>query len=186
MEPIGLPADYSGARGSNTGDVFHELWAVRQALKLLDESSELTAITVEGVGIGSGGNRRWDGVDCGLLFGGESVKEAARVELQQLKYSAASPNKNWTIAGVCAGRKGDPKASLMGRLGTAFKAVRAERESQPLDSIKISLVTNRPISPKLVNLFDQARTRVPARFGKPWEKGNSDLHRLVHANRNIA
>ena len=40
--------DFGGARGSNTGDVYHELWAVRTALKLLDSSNDLEAVTVEG------------------------------------------------------------------------------------------------------------------------------------------
>lgn len=155
---------------------------MRQALKLLDESSELTAIAVEGVGIGSGANRSWDGVDCSLLFGSESVKEALRVEVQQLKYSSARPNKNWTVAQMCVGRNGKPENSLLARMGRAFKDLLEEREGKPLDSIKVSLVTNRPISTKLVNLFVQARAGVPAKCGQPWKKGESDLHRLVHSS----
>ena len=53
--------DYGGARGSNTGDEFHELWAVRQALRLLDLSSGLTAATVEGVPSA----RSWPKMDIG-------------------------------------------------------------------------------------------------------------------------
>jgi hypothetical protein len=29
--------DFKGARGSNTGDSFHELWALRESLRLLEE-----------------------------------------------------------------------------------------------------------------------------------------------------
>ena len=42
-------ADYGGARGSNAGDQFHELWALDRALSLLNPATDLQALTVEGV-----------------------------------------------------------------------------------------------------------------------------------------
>jgi len=44
-----IQADYRGARGANAGDNFHELWALRQTLVLLDQDAGLTAVTVEGL-----------------------------------------------------------------------------------------------------------------------------------------
>ena len=41
--------DYGGARGSNAGDQFHELWALLQVLELLKPKAELIAVGVEGV-----------------------------------------------------------------------------------------------------------------------------------------
>ena len=76
--------DFSGARGSNTGDVYHELWAVRAALQLLDSSSGLDALVVEGVPSVDGSGSQWDGVDCTLLFGGRSIQTAERVVILQL------------------------------------------------------------------------------------------------------
>ena len=102
--------------------------------------------------------------------------------MQQLRYSSARPNENWTVSRVCVGRNGKPEKSLLAGLGRAFKALLANREGKTLDSIQISLVTNRPISSQLVNLFDQARNHVPAGFGRPWSKGDPGLHRLVHAS----
>jgi hypothetical protein len=59
--------DFRGARGSNAGDDFHELWAVRRALALLDQDTELKGMTVEGLkaedGRGVPAETR-DGVDC--------------------------------------------------------------------------------------------------------------------------
>ena len=182
MEIQGPPIDYSGARGSNTGDEFHELWAVRQALGLLDVSSGLTALTVEGVPAIKGSGSFWDGVDCTLLFGGKDLEGAERVEFQQLKYSAANPNKKWTVARTCRGRNGKPQTSLIRRLGDAFKALIERREGKPLDTIKISLVTNQPVSPTLAKIFEEARTGVPANFKRAWKPGDSDLHRIVHAS----
>ena len=174
--------DYGGARGSNTGDEFHELWAVRQALRILDVSSDLTAITVEGVPASDGSSSSWDGVDCTLLFGGEDLEGADRVELQQLKYSAANPNMRWTVARACRGRNGESRTSLIRRLADAFKALMEKREGKPPDSIKISLVTNQPVSPELVNIFEAAQNDVPSAFKRAWKTGDSDLHRIVHAS----
>ena len=57
--------DFGGARGSNTGDVYHELWAVRAALKLLDSTSKLEAVTVEGVPSADGsGHLEWNAKWC--------------------------------------------------------------------------------------------------------------------------
>ena len=41
--------DFRGARGSNTGDQFHELWALLQVLDLLHPETDLKAVGVEGV-----------------------------------------------------------------------------------------------------------------------------------------
>jgi hypothetical protein len=69
-----VQVDYHGARGSNVGDDFHELWALRQALALLDQDTGLTAVAVEGL---KAEDERgspldaWDGVDCTLYYGGD-------------------------------------------------------------------------------------------------------------------
>ena len=174
-----IQIDYGGARGSNTGDEFHELWAVRQALRLLDATSDLEAITVEGVTVSGS---EWDGVDCALLFGGRSLKGADRVEMQQLKYSAANPNKRWIVSQVCRGRGGQLETSLIRRLAEAFRALEKERKGKSLDTIKISLVTNQPISPELIKIFKKAQTGIPHKFTSPWQKGDPKLHRLVAAS----
>ena len=73
---MGQP-DYRGARGSNAGDDFHELWALRQALALLDQKSGLTAVSVEGlIAEDESGTPQdtWDGVDCTLYYGGDATK----------------------------------------------------------------------------------------------------------------
>ena len=69
-----IQPDYRGARGSNAGDDFHELWALRQALALLDQESGLMAVSVEGlVAEDESGTPHdtWDGVDCTLYYGGD-------------------------------------------------------------------------------------------------------------------
>ena len=149
MKRESVRVDYRGARGSNTGDEFHELWAVRNALRMLDPCSGLTAISVEGVPSGRDNDSYWDGVDCTLLFGGESENTAKRVEIQQLKYSSANPTQKWTVARACRGKNGKPTGSLIHRLGQAFVGLTKSRGKADLDLIKISLVTNQPVASEL-------------------------------------
>ena len=181
-EVNGSGVDFGGARGSNAGDVFHELWAVRHALRLLNASDDLTAVKVEGIRAPGIPDRVWDGVDCTLLFGSDIVGKADRVEVQQLKYSGANPNRKWTIARACAGKKGTPEGSLVRKLGTAFKALIKSREGKQLDTIRISLVTNQPVSSELIQVIESAHEGVPASFNGPWKKGGPKLHRLVQAS----
>ena len=158
--------DFSGARSSNTGDVYHELWAVRAALQLLDNSSGLDAVVVEGVPSVDGAGSQWDGVDCTLLFGGQSIQTAESVVIQQLKYSASEPMKSWTPSRVCYGpSSSDPSSSLMRGLGKAFREVVKLRKGQELSDISIELVTNQPISDQILKAIDRARQEgVPSSF----------------------
>lgn len=176
--------DFSGARGSNTGDVYHELWAVRAALQLLDSSSGLDALVVEGVPSVDGSGSQWDGVDCTLLFGGRSIQTAERVVIQQLKYSASKPKKSWTPSRACFGPSAsDPSSSLMRGLGKAFREVVKLRKGGEFGDISIELATNQPISDQILKAIDRAkREGVPSSFSTEWKAGEDKLHRLVHAS----
>ena len=121
--------DFAGARGSNAGDEYHELWAVRQALRLLDENTPLSAMTVEGLRVEDGTGAFWDGVDCTLFYKGDSSSTAARVELQQLKYSAANPAAPWTVARLATGRGGNVASSPIRKLANAYKKITEKRSS---------------------------------------------------------
>ena len=182
MNSESVQIDYGGARGSNTGDAFHELWAVRHALGMLDPRSDLSAIVVEGVAADKDTENYWQGVDCTLLYGGDTVTRAARVEIQQLKYSASHSNQKWTIARACSGKNGKPVGSLIHRLGQAFKGLRAIRKDRELDSIRLTLVTNQPVSEELIDALASARAGVSSEFSKTWKPGGDKLHRLVHAS----
>ena len=79
--------DFRGARGSNTGDDFHELWATRQAIRLLSNEDGLEAIAVEGLSASDEAGAppdTWDGVDCTLYFGGRDAIEADHIRIEQL------------------------------------------------------------------------------------------------------
>ena len=42
-----IKPDFSGARGSNAGDDFHELWALRQSLLLLNKIQNLLLLQLK-------------------------------------------------------------------------------------------------------------------------------------------
>jgi hypothetical protein len=137
-------SDFRGARGSNTGDDYHELWAARHALRLLDDRDPLRALTVEGIAPvdeASASDATWDGVDCALYEGGRSAPEASRIVLEQLKYSAANPRSPWTVARLVQGEKREE--SVLHRLARAWSGIRALRPGGP---VEVLLVTNQPIA----------------------------------------
>jgi hypothetical protein len=112
-------SDALGARASNAGDQFHELWALQQALELPDPASGLTAVTVEGVATETEESDRsvWDGVDCTLYFGGQLLETAAHIDTAQHKYSTTDPDKDWTVARLISNRKKDGNNSPLRRFG---------------------------------------------------------------------
>lgn len=137
-------SDFRGARGSNTGDDYHELWAARHALRLLDDRDPLEAMTVEGISPvdeASASDATWDGVDCGLYEGGRNAREASRIVLEQLKYSAADPRSPWTVARLVKGEKRED--SVLHRLARAWSGIQALEPGGP---VEVSLVTNQPIA----------------------------------------
>ena len=171
--------DFRGARGSNTGDDFHELWATRQAIRLLSNEDGLKAIAVEGLGFRDEAGApcdTWDGVDCTLYYGGRDATEADRIRIEQLKYSAASPNRPWTIARLVEGRRG---RSVIARLAKAWKGLttRGSRAS----SARVVLNSNQPVDEDVLSAVQRATVSsltVPKR--KPTAKAAPEV-RLAYA-----
>lgn len=141
-------SEYRGARGSNTGDDYHELWATRHAIRLLDPRDPLEAVAVEGlapIDEASASEATWDGVDCTLYEGGCDAREAKRIILEQLKYSGADPAARWTVARLVRGEKREQ--TVLGRLARAWKGIRARGPGGP---VEVSLVTNQPIADEVI------------------------------------
>ncbi len=147
-----------GAPASNAGDEFHELWALREALRLLEPSTTLSGVQLEGVRTESPSNSegpQWDGVDCTLYFGGITVESAEQIEIVQLKYSVADPDKKWTLARFCQKTARSRNNSVARRLGDAFKTVKALRGPDRIESsLALKLVSNQPIHPDLMALIN--------------------------------
>jgi hypothetical protein len=175
--------DYRGARGSNTGDDFHELWATRQAIRLLNGEDDLQALSVEGVLEPGESADTWDGVDCALYLGGPDAASASQVRIEQLKYSGSSPGAPWNVARLTyakAGRRKAKDGSVIARLAKAWKAMRDLRPGASPPSV--ALVTNQPVAPELLEAVTRASTAtltVPKHAPKPTD---ADEVKLAYAS----
>ena len=142
--------EYRGARGSNAGDDFHELWTLRQTLKLLEHETNLTAVAVEGLRVedeGGSPQDSWEGVDCTFYFGGDTVDSAERIVIDQLKYSSAKPEKKWTVARLSY----DGNKSVLRRLAKAFSALKEKRSDLVnTGNLIIRLVSNQQIDQEVL------------------------------------
>ncbi|MFC1983843.1 hypothetical protein ACFLVO_02365 [Chloroflexota bacterium] len=150
-----MKPDYRGARGSNAGDDFHELWTLRQAIMLLDENTNLRAVTVEGLRVeDESGTPKdtWDGVDCAFYFGGDSIKSAERVVIDQVKYSAANPEQTWTLARLIHSTNKKQDNSVIGRLAKAFAGLNSKRPDLAASGkLVVRLVSNQQVDPVVVS-----------------------------------
>lgn len=141
--------DIAGARASNAGDRFHELWALRKALSLLEPGARYQAITVEGVPSedASTSDGTWTAVDVCLMSGGFSLSEADWAEFAQLKYSSASPKSQWTVARLVSNSAKNGNNSVMRKLAEAYEAAESTRLAKnPSLSYSIRLVSNQHIA----------------------------------------
>ncbi len=148
-----------GARASNAGDRFHELWALRKALTLLEPSSPYSAITVEGVPETDTppDEIAWSAVDVCLLTGGTRIQDASKVEFAQLKYSSTNPTSAWTAARLSHSSAKKGNNSVIKRLADVYAAAEAEKKStNPKLSYSIRLVSNQPVSPEVLQALGQA------------------------------
>jgi len=153
------PADYTGARGSNAGDEFHELWAVRKALALLERRTGLSAVSLEGVDPQgeAGTETTWAGVDCALYYGSDTVTGATRIEIEQLKYSGSDPQAPWTIASLTKTTRATGNNSILRRLADAFRGL-ADQRGGSANGVILRLVSNRPVDPHVVDVLRSAAT----------------------------
>ncbi len=140
--------DYTGARGSNTGDQFHELWALQQVLDLLQPETDLMAVGVEGVRTLSPSQNddslTWDGVDCTLYYEGTKLETANRIEFVQLKYSAANPETAWSVARLTRSTQKRGNNSIIHKMANEFNIAKARMK--PDAQLKIRFISNQDLS----------------------------------------
>lgn len=146
--------DHSGARGSNAGDDFHELWALRHALTLLHPETTLREVMVEGVAerdeqgaIASS----WDGVDCTRYCAAPGSADVTSIVIEQMKYSSAAPTGTWTVARVVQSTAKSGNNSVIRKLATAWNQL-CERypDLSARNAVTVRLVSNQAASPELL------------------------------------
>jgi energy-coupling factor transporter ATP-binding protein EcfA2 len=158
-----MKAEYLGARGSNTGDDFHEWWALRLALQLLDPDTSLAAVTVEGVNLDDKNKQElteWDSVDCGLFYGGHTVERAKKIVIEQLKYSSSMPKKNWTVSELKSSKSKSSNNSIIKGLADSYSAILKIRPDLiGAGALTIKLVSNRHIGSDLEKSLSNAANK---------------------------
>ncbi len=159
--------DFGGARGSGLGDDFHEVWALRRALDMLLPDSDIAALTVEGMlpedekGVPSD---TWDGVDCTFYHGEESIENATKVVIDQLKYSGSDPKQNWTISRLTASTARTTNNSVIRKLAKAFFRIDQLRPALLDDGgLKVRLVSNQSISSAVLQALPKTTENPSAR-----------------------
>lgn len=152
---IGNPSEILGARASTAGDVFHELWALRTALKLIIPGTAMKAVTVEGVASPPGSSHLYDGVDCGLFYGDISLERASRIEFVQLKYSTSAPETSWTVARLTTSSAKKGNNSVIRKLATDFAEARAKMT--PDATLITKLISNQPLASEVNNAITKIR-----------------------------
>lgn len=161
--------DFLGARGSNTGDQFHELWALQQVLDLLCPDTDLKAVGVEGVRtetpLQNADDPTWDGVDCALYYGGTTLETADQIEFVQLKYSAANPKTAWSVARLTANTAKKRNNSVIRKMADGFKKAKARMKQGA--QLKIRLISNQDLSAGLKKALE-------ARWSGPLKNADID------------
>lgn len=148
MSTLSSNIDFGGARGSNTGDQFQELWALQQVLDLLHPETDLKAVGVEGVRTETPPQNpddpTWDGVDCALYYGGETLETANRIEFAQLKYSSANPEIAWSVARLTSNTAKKGNNSVIRKLADDFKGAKTRMKQGA--QLKIRFISNQDLS----------------------------------------
>ena len=176
--------DYRGARGANAGDDYHELWALRQALSLLDTDAGLYAITVEGLSTEDEGGKTsdtWDGVDCTFYYGeNDNGGKPDRIVIVQFKYSAANSDQNWTISRLTYAGNKNQDNSVIRKLANAFAGLKGKYpELARTGNMVVRLVSNQPVDPAVIaSITDRSDlAKQLSRQGlSSFEKNHSKIH----------
>ena len=180
-----------GARDSGAGDQFHLLYAARRALALLDPSSGLRRLRLEGLYPGdpaAATPELLQGIDLTEYFAGASFQAAAAVVVSQMKYSQRNPSKAWTAARLCeSNRTNGP--SVVSRLAEAYTAFRrSHSRSDVLARVKLRLVSNQPLGSRLRTSLDAAQgliqngdaSTASQLLGNLQSRERTDIQRLVN------
>lgn len=150
----------SWVRESRAGDDFHYLWAARRALLLVDPTSKLKVVRLEGLSPTDAHEQdeRYLGVDLVEYYGGEDVRSATQVVISQLKYSVRHPTTAWTAAKLSAPLSG--RASVIKRLSAIYGGLLEDVGSSRslLPKLQIALVSNQPVGVGVMSAVSNAQS----------------------------
>ncbi|PVW04768.1 hypothetical protein DEA06_08315 [Microbacterium sp. Gd 4-13] len=136
---------------SRAGDQFHHVWAALQSLKLLNTSSGLQAVWVEGA---AGDPISGDEIIDVAEYYGPGRQAVSRVLVRQLKYSTRKANTGLGLADV--GPTLRKFAKIDARSGDAFRVPAGA-------DVSYSVVTNKPINNALATAVRSIAAGEPIR-----------------------
>lgn len=147
-------------RASRAGDQFHYWWAARRCLLLLSPTATLKAITIEGASQSEGdvGNHITTGeelIDVGEYYGDESLERATLIRYIQIKHSTLRTDSPWTPSEL--------EKTLTG-FAERYKELQQRLNTADLSGkVEFWFVSNRQISPDLLETIQDVAAAVPAR-----------------------
>jgi hypothetical protein len=151
-----------GARESNAGDDFHNLWACQQTLPLLQPQSGLTLVKVEELAredLAAAGDSKEDwflAADLTEYYGGRNFATARRVVISQLKHSTRHAALQWTVGRLAARYKSGK--TLVGELARMLTGFRQQASCAEIaEKLRIRLVSNQPLAAALRQLLTAIR-----------------------------
>ncbi|WP_420463332.1 hypothetical protein [Candidatus Palauibacter sp.] len=98
------------------------------------------------------------GVDHTEYLGGYTAENATAVSIVQVKYSPSRPQSSWTVSRLTADQR-RPGSSVIRKLSTSFNTLYTAR-GEDGSGIRLCLVTNQPIAPKLSLALCEAQMRI--------------------------
>lgn len=134
---------------SRDGDQFHYSRASRLCLELLEASSDLKVVSVEGISKKDSVNTGIESIDLALYYGSASLPTARLVRYRQLKHSTLHADKEWTASGLRKTLRdfADRFMALVGQFGVRDVCARFVFEFE----------TNRPLSPRVEQALAELR-----------------------------
>ncbi|MBY0386106.1 transcriptional regulator, partial [bacterium] len=127
-------------RASRDGHEYHEIWVARKSLELLNPSSDLKAIAVEGLSPTDQSKAAREEVeiaDVVLYYGGKNFRSSNRVSILQFKYSVAKKNADFNFS--------DAKETIE-KFAKSYKGHIERFNKSAAKKLDFQLITNRPIS----------------------------------------
>ena len=169
----------AGALPSNAGDDFHLLWAAQKILEMLNQNSDLTAVTLEGPTwqdsiVADIDDSKLYSIDLAEYYRGETFQSASKIIFSQLKYSTYMGDIEWTTARLCHFDNKKKDNSIIRRFADTYQEY-TEKNHNSEDKLIIKLVSNRSISDILLKSLDESKKLLTE---KRYKKTNSLINNL--------
>ncbi|GAA1754698.1 hypothetical protein [Aeromicrobium alkaliterrae] len=129
-------------RTTRSGDQYHYLWASLRALRLLDDSTGLEALSIEGPSNGEDVAAE-EIIDVAEYYGGTNFSIADRVAYHQLKHSSMRVDEPMTSSEL---------STVLGKFSAIYREA-CDRGNEL--KIQFSLVTNRRLADRVRQTIDE-------------------------------